>query len=46
MNKEYTVDGKTTKPYKTEADEEHTGTAAGLLTGWFTSPVLPNATLG
>lgn len=45
LNKEYTVDGKTSKPYKTEVDEEHTGANAKLITDWFKAPVLPNATV-
>lgn len=45
LNKEYTIGGKTRKPWKIEADEGDTGLGTTLLSKWFDSPVLPNASL-
>jgi phi13 family phage major tail protein len=45
LNKEYTIGGKTRKPWKIEADEGDTGLGANLLSKWFDAPVLPNASL-
>lgn len=45
LNKEYTVNGKTSRPYKVEADEEYAALKEGVITKWFEAPYLPGATV-
>lgn len=41
VNKEYTVNGKTVKPWKMEVDADVTG-ATDTIASWFTAPYLPS----
>lgn len=45
LNKEYTVGGKVTKPYKYEIDEEHEAALPTVIAKWFDKPILPNETV-
>lgn len=42
LSKPYTVDGKATRPWKYELDEEYTGADPTTLANWFSAPVLPS----
>ena len=44
VNKSFTVDGETKKPWKMEVDEDDAA-AAGAISDWFTTVYLPGATV-
>jgi phi13 family phage major tail protein len=45
LNKNYSINGRTVKPYKYEMDEDGTGINLSVIRQWFTQVILPNAAI-
>lgn len=44
LNKSYTVNGKTVRPWKYEMDQDHEDADAATINTWFNAPVMPSTT--